>query len=148
VPVKKLGQIGDTIIEVLLAITVICTMLGGAYVVTNKSLVSSRDAQERSNALKITESQMERLKKLAASNSDAVFGGASPFCIKSDNTVAVAADAGCKVNTSGAPTTSRPQYNLSIARDNATSTFTATTTWEKAHGGGNNSLRISYKVFQ
>lgn len=59
---RKLFQRGDTIIEVLIALTVISAVLGGAYVTSNRSLKNIRKAQERGEALKITETQVERLR--------------------------------------------------------------------------------------
>ena len=68
-------QRGDTLVEVLIAIAVVSLILGGAYVTTNRSLYATRAAQERGNALKLAESQIEQLKGIVASNPTAVFGG-------------------------------------------------------------------------
>ncbi len=55
-------QRGDTIIEVLLAMSVIGVVLGSAFGIANRSVATGRDAQERSEALKIAETQLELLK--------------------------------------------------------------------------------------
>jgi type II secretory pathway pseudopilin PulG len=57
-------QRGDTIIEVLLALTVVGLSLGIAYGITNRSLAIGRNAQERTEAVKLAESQIETLKDL------------------------------------------------------------------------------------
>ena len=61
---KRLTERGDTIVEVLIAISVMSLLIGGAFVLTNRSLQGTRAAQERLNALKLVESQLEQLKKL------------------------------------------------------------------------------------
>lgn len=56
-------QRGDTIIEVLLAMSVIGLVLGSSFGIANRSLAIGRAAQERTEALKIAESQLELLKE-------------------------------------------------------------------------------------
>ena len=58
----KQNQIGDTIIEVLLAMSVIGLVLGAAFGIANRSVSIGQEAQERSEALKIAESQLELFK--------------------------------------------------------------------------------------
>lgn len=58
----KRSQSGDTIIEVLLAMVVVGLSLGTAYGIANGALATGRNAQERSEAVKIAESQIELLK--------------------------------------------------------------------------------------
>jgi len=53
---------GDTIVEVLICILVISSVLAGAFAVTNQSLLEVQDSQERSQAVKIAETQIERLR--------------------------------------------------------------------------------------
>jgi len=83
---KRLGQVGDTIVEVLLAITIVSAILGGAYVSSNRSLSNSRQAEERGEALKYAEGQIERLKSIATSGS-AIFSQTSAFCLDSSNAI-------------------------------------------------------------
>jgi prepilin-type N-terminal cleavage/methylation domain-containing protein len=59
---KRLDQRGDTIIEVLIAIAIGSLILGITYSTMNRSLITGRRAQERSEALKLAESQLERIK--------------------------------------------------------------------------------------
>lgn len=60
-------QRGDTIVEVMLAMAVVGMVLGVAYGITNRSVQVGRSAQERSEALKIAETQIELLKEYARS---------------------------------------------------------------------------------
>jgi type II secretory pathway pseudopilin PulG len=64
---KPLNKSGDTIVEVLIAMAVVAVVLGGAYTSANRSLNSTRAAQERGEALKFGESQAEALSTLAGS---------------------------------------------------------------------------------
>ncbi|GAC1390684.1 MAG: hypothetical protein NVSMB46_00980 [Candidatus Saccharimonadales bacterium] len=63
--ITKLRQTGDTIVEVLIAMAVISFALGATYVTANRSLQSTQQAQERSQATKIAESQAELLNTIS-----------------------------------------------------------------------------------
>lgn len=142
---------GDTIVEVLIAIAVISLVLGGAYVTTNRSLIATRAAEERGNALKLTESQVEQLKGLAKTNPDAIFGSGTPmpFCIPPTTSLPViATSAECKLGASGTPTTVQPVYSLSINRASDGNTFTVTNQWVDASGRITDSLRLIYRVYE
>jgi Tfp pilus assembly protein PilV len=80
--VKIRNQAGDTIVEVLVCILIISVVLAGAFTVTNKSLLSVRASQERSQAIKLAEAQLERLRTAEAAVALAV-----PFCVHPDGTV-------------------------------------------------------------
>jgi type II secretory pathway pseudopilin PulG len=71
---QKTNQIGDTIVEVLLAVIVVGLAIGLGYGVASRSLKANQQAQERSEALKQVESQVERLKKAATTDSGAPGG--------------------------------------------------------------------------
>jgi Tfp pilus assembly protein PilV len=58
----KLNQKGDTIVEVLISMGVIATVLGAAYGISNRSLRIGRLSQERVEAVKLLETQLETLK--------------------------------------------------------------------------------------
>lgn len=75
-----LKQSGDTIIEVLIAMTVIGMVLGASFAIANRATLTGRAAQERTEALKLAESQLELLKVYAK---DPSFNGGlfSSFCI-------------------------------------------------------------------
>jgi len=144
---RNLSERGDTLVEVLISIAVLSMVLGGAFVVTNSSLQGSRAAQERVNALKIVEGQLEQIKNLAANNSAALFGPAVPpnFCVASSLTVVSSSNAACAVGTDGTPTTVEPTFHIVIAQ--ASNTFTITTTWYSVRGGQNN-ISMKYRVYQ
>jgi Tfp pilus assembly protein PilV len=144
-----LSQSGDTIIEVLMAIAVISSVMGGAFVMTNRSLQNSRDSQERVNATKLVESQVEQVKNLASTNASQVFGAGVPasFCISGATGLPVASTgAPCLVNTSGNATSNQPSFRLADSRSGNTFTFTAT--WTSVRGNAQNKVEIKYRVYQ
>jgi type II secretory pathway pseudopilin PulG len=144
---QSLGQRGDTIVEVLMAIAVIGAVLGGAFVTTNKSLQATRDAQERGDATKLVESQIEQLKQLVAQDSSAIFGSSAPtsgFCVYQGATQLISSTK-CDVDSTGAPSSTEPVYHLSIAR--STNAFTITNTWAHVGSGTTNNVTMSYKLY-
>lgn len=60
---------GDTIVEVLIAMAVVSLVLAGAYASTLRSSNAVRTGQEQGIALKIAESQLERIRQAAANTS-------------------------------------------------------------------------------
>src|SRR5579859_5049906 len=53
---------GDTIVEVMVSVVVLGLVLGTAYSLSNKSLKTGTQANQRSQALSVASSQIERLK--------------------------------------------------------------------------------------
>ena len=93
----SMNQLGDTMIEVFFAMAVLSAVLGGAYVAASRALQLGRLAQERGEATKLVETQIERLKYLASkdrSQFDMLRSKASaePMCIKSDATLGIVVD--------------------------------------------------------
>jgi type II secretory pathway pseudopilin PulG len=54
---------GDTIVEVMIALAILSSVLGTSFAIASRSIRKGRQAQERTEALKITESQIELLKE-------------------------------------------------------------------------------------
>lgn len=151
---KQHAERGDTLVEVMIAIVIVSTVLGGAYVVSNHSLQATRSAQERSNALKLGEAQIEQLKSLIATDSTQIYGATVPikFCLGSDATgthvydVSVAAQKlKCTVDSTGAATASQPAYTLLITRTG--NDFKLLENWEDVSGRFINSLQLNYRAY-
>ena len=70
---KKLTNRGDTIIEVFICMAIVSFALGTAYGITRRSLIQVRVAEERTQALKIAEQQIQRLKQYIAANPTTAF---------------------------------------------------------------------------
>lgn len=146
---SQIKEKGDTIVEVLISIAVVSLILGGAYATTNRSLLATRDAEERGNAIKLVESQVERLKNLAKTNPTAIFGPGTPdpFCVNNSGGVVAAGDNGCEVNAAGNPTDIQPIYTLSVKRT-GTNTFTVTNQWIDTRGRTSDKLEMIYRVYE
>ena len=56
---------GDTIVEVMIALAIISTVITLSYTTASRALILGRRAQERSEALKLAESTVERIKSYA-----------------------------------------------------------------------------------
>ena len=85
-----LKEKGDTIVEVLIAIAVVSSVLGIAYSIMNRNTLTVRDNQERSEASKIAQGQLELLKnawdgKISQSSFDSLTS-LDAFCLTSSTT--------------------------------------------------------------
>lgn len=148
IPLRRLGEAGDTLVEVLMAIAVLGLALAGAFVTTNHSLLATRGSQERENGMKLVESQLEQVKNLALTNPNAVFGTGVPasFCVNSSGAVVASTNAGCAMNASGVATTVEPVYHLSITQDD--NTFTIVNRWTDVSGRQQDSVQMAYRVYK
>jgi len=145
---KHIKERGDTIVEVLIAISVVSLILAGAYVTTNRSLLATRSAEERGNALKLAESQVEQLKGLAKSDPTSIFGASTPmpFCVShTTNKPVIATNPDCALDASGNAT---GIYNLSVNRGSDGNTFTISNQWVDVSGKINDSLQLIYRIYQ
>lgn len=152
--IKKLNSRGDTIVEVLISILVVSAVLAGAYVSATRSLNNSRQSQERAEALKLLEAQVEQVKQLANTDDDDIFSTGELFCINNgaiaDATAsslatmpglgtAVAFTAECSGKGQGA------LYSLAVQRQGNLFSFYAR--WDRAGGGGDDQVRILNRVY-
>lgn len=106
VPVRKLNYNGDTIVEVLIAVAVIGSVLGITYGTMNRNMMILRDNQERTEAVKLAQGQVESLKagwKNITTQNAIIAKGDDGYCMASLNPVDI---------TGGSPTPSSPD-NLS-----------------------------------
>lgn len=79
------SETGDTIVEVLIAATVIGLSIGLAYGVANRSLKTARQSQERTEAVKLAEGQAEQLKALSYkddAHNQGIFALNQTYCLK------------------------------------------------------------------
>lgn len=135
------SQNGDTIVEVLIAMAVISAVLGTSYAIVNRNTKSYQQVNEHSEALKLSERQLEKLRQIAvgtdASKKAAVFSGATPFCI--DDVLHVNASTPC---TDGVDN----RYTIQVLRTGADQ-FESIVTWTGVTGGTDR-VSLSYRIEQ
>lgn len=66
--VSRLRQKGDTIIEVLICMAIVSGSLATSYGIARKSLARVREAEERSQSVRLAEQQIERFKQYLKTN--------------------------------------------------------------------------------
>ncbi len=168
----RLFNRGDTIVEVLIAISVVSIILGGAYVTSSRSLGNIRGAQERIEALKLIEGQLERLSVIAQTDdgSTNVFTTRTNiFCID-PNSAVINATTSTRGFGSMTPTSPNSldkdnfstyasdcnggagvQYHLAIDRqddpgDTSGAVFIGYARWDRVNGGGRDELTVRYRL--
>jgi prepilin-type N-terminal cleavage/methylation domain-containing protein len=146
---RKQRQRGDTLVEVLISIAIVSLVLGGAYVTTNRSLTATRAAQERSNALKLAEGQVEQLKAIIAATPDQVFGPTAPltFCVYNGAIIPnVPANVKCAVDSKGVQTTAEPVFHITVQRTG--NDFAVNELWSNAGGKNTDHVDLKYRIYQ
>lgn len=160
---KNLNKTGDTIVEVLIATAIVSLILGGAYATSNRSLKTTRQAEERVEAVKHTESQLEKL-RVAAPNP------AVNFCFAADGSLAsfsagpppaiTSADDFTKYPTAGGGTgclytTGGVTYHVWITKSTTTTasvlpitlhTYTVHTRWPSYGTSINDEVTLTYRI--
>lgn len=148
---QRLGQRGDTIVEVLVSIAVVSMVLGGAYVTTNKSLLATRGAEERGNAVKLVESQLELLKTMVATPEGRAVLQGSPanFCITSPTATAAAGTNACKFDAKGSGNnTTEPVYAIAIDFDSSNDIYTIKNEWNSIEEADKAEVEMAYRIYQ
>lgn len=146
-PMKRL-QRGDTLIEVMLATAMIGMVIGASYASASRALRTGRFAQEQTEALKVAESQVEKLKYIASLGLSAdpatqnIFdtsAGNTTFCIDDSFHRQSPGNAVCQ-DISGL-------YKQSITYSGApTDTFTVEVTWTQIGSSNKGSVKIAYRL--
>ncbi len=116
---------GDTIVEVLIAISIISLVLVSAYVITNKNTLSSQDVQEHTYAQGLVVGQLELLHTQPAPSSGGCF-------IPPSST-------DCSVTNGGA------KYMLSIT--GTAPVYAVTAKWDSLLGGSGD-VTMYYRIPQ
>jgi type II secretory pathway pseudopilin PulG len=133
----KRAQSGDTIVEVLVAMAVVSSVIGGAFVVASRSTNNIRQSQEHTEVQKMIESQVEQLKSAAKDPNSPVFVS-NNFCL-SGGSVRPDTDPSCTQSAYSAG------VRTSIVRNGALYSITAT--WD-GPSGTDEQVNIVYKLYK
>lgn len=159
---KRLTNRGDTIVEVLLAIVVVSGTLGTAFATMDRGVQGTRASQERAEALKHVESQVELLKAAGEQNAS-IHGLGKSFClsiagsfINISDSLALSGVVDAQLENDDVDDYASPPspckvetipggYNLSITEDPA-DIFTVRARWENVSGRGKDQIEIKYRL--
>lgn len=144
---------GDTIVEVMLAMSVIGIVIGAAFGIANRSIAAGQDAQERTEALKIAETQLELFKsQYPLSVSLRARTQAQPFCFDITQGVSTVVDDSDDACTDIGPNGNEGLYSVKIVPPEAigaTQSYTIEVTWTRLSAStvetAQNTLRLYYK---
>lgn len=153
---RRLDSRGDTIVEVLIAILVMSVILTGAFVSARRSQAGIRQSQERVEALKVAEAQLERIRYKARTGTGAeLYTAPHTFCVdiamfkhtvtgvqplQSDSFSPSVYPIGCQAEPSGV------QFYSHVTLDTATNTFTSITRWDGFGNIGKQEVRLSVRI--
>ncbi|MGA3150697.1 MAG: prepilin-type N-terminal cleavage/methylation domain-containing protein [Candidatus Saccharimonadales bacterium] len=128
------GQRGDTIIEVLISMSILALVLTGAYVSTSRSLQDGTDSSDRQQALALAEQQIEFIKSNPSAYQPPTNSKTNSFCIGNDSSI-----------QTGASCTFNSQYTMTDTYSGGL--FTIVATWPSAVGsGGQSQLTLYYRA--
>jgi type II secretory pathway pseudopilin PulG len=168
---KRLANKGDTIVEVLICISVVSLVLGGAFASANRSLNATSAAKERDQGVRLAETQLEQLKSFikdstkaasVSNDADGFFCMANteyvdinriiPDNVTADVFSSPAYPVGCVLNSSnGAYATSdfSIPYYVSLQQDSSDGNlFTVRIRWERAGGEGREEASLVYRTYR
>ncbi len=152
--IRSRRESGDTIIEVLIAVAVVSSVLAITYSIMNENILILRNNQERTEASKIAQSHLERLKKAwqtadpasfpgignnhtfcmsTAGETDGFSGGAPHADINSDNFANY--PAGCVESF----------YHTAITYDNGLESYLVRVRWDSI-SHGRSEVIMGYKL--
>jgi Tfp pilus assembly protein PilV len=155
---KHRKEAGDTIVEVLIAVTVISMVLTGAFLVAQKSTLAVRDSQEHAEMSQILQGQIELVRSLALAETDPngrIFDTTPKyFCIDTDSsspTFRTRVDSTVTAVTDVANYNTKCKaiqnfYDLAVSFDTATHVFTFYGSWDGVKGG-RNTEQMSYRIY-
>jgi len=146
----KLPQRGDTIVEVLFAITILSVVLSSTYTVANKAVTTNRLNYERTQAVKYAEGQIELIKVYSSSKTKAEFqvwrtdmGTTGTKCIDASDLVGLSLTTGTACAREG-------KYTLTVSYSNSTeetSYFTSRVVWDTTDPDGGKNVELLYRVY-
>jgi len=143
---------GDSIVEVLICLTVLGLTMGSATVVVNNNRKTILAAQEQSVALKLVQGQIERSRIVASDElSDGSSDMLSPagYCMTAATQVARASEVECKVDRAGNPSIEEPRYTLRtvISSDQGGYLLRSSAVWASPTGTNGN-IELQQRIYR
>ncbi|MEX2006758.1 MAG: hypothetical protein WD877_01080 [Candidatus Saccharimonadales bacterium] len=147
IPLFRLSRFraGDTIVEVLVSVTVLALVLAGAYVSSSNSLRQGTAAGNRNQALGHAQAQIGLIKSAAGTNAATLnsYKINQPFCIASDGTVDTSsinqAEGVCYLS-------SWTPYGVGVKYSSSNQVFTVTAKWPGGGATAQDQLVLYYKA--
>lgn len=133
---KKLGQCGETIVEVIIAGAVISFGLVNAYVFSHHSTQTITDSQEHSLAEKYVETQLEYIRK----NNGTTL---SNVCYDTSGVQQNSSSTNCRMTPYGPGT--QPSYVMKIVKPSVSGAYSVTATWDSVYGKGQSTVSMLYR---
>lgn len=140
---KKLNSSGDTIVEVLVVLTVLGLAISVSYATANRSLLDARQAQESSQATEVAQAQVEALRTQASVN-PAIFTPGVTFCLSATPPYKIQYPPNCTTPQLASPNSISVTYNTATAPYN----FKIVVSWPDVAGQGNDTATLVYRLYQ
>ncbi len=122
------SETGDTIVEVLLCLTVLGLVIGGASVLAGRNTKNLQTTKENAVALRLAQSQIEYVKSFAAVDWDSLASG--NVCMQNSVTQLPSNNAACTYSDSAGAAQYNQNITLTKAADGSYILAKATVTWE------------------
>lgn len=153
---RALNNHGDTIVEVLVVLAVLGLAIGISYSTANRSLLTTRAAQENSQATELLQGQIEELRYLAPPGSGQnIYQTSKYFCVDGSSNTVITGFGGTFAPSDLQNYAYYPNkcvngfYHLAIAWDQLSDdTFTLTAHWDDVQGQGQDTATLTYRVHQ
>ncbi len=136
---------GDTIVEVMIALTILSFALTTSYSTVNRSMQSARNSQEHSEALQYLNSQVELARADAADVN--LYNALTSFCMNATAKPVALSDPACTTGTEGFYKLS-DTYVKTPSFGHNQDIFTFTVTWQGIGQFGQQTEQLSYKIHQ
>ncbi len=122
----SLGEKGDTIIEVLIAVGIVSLIVTSAYATTNRNVQASQNIQEQGQAQKLVERQIELLRKNGIDSTKDCF----------DATGLASNDCNLTADGQSAPTGySGAIFTMNISKVPSSSSYSVKASWDTLGSG-------------
>lgn len=147
---RRLKDRGDTIVEVMLVLSILGFALSISYATANQSLLNTRQAQENTEATQLAQSQIEALRTMKSA--DGILVNNQPYCIYNAATAGppdykVALYSGTTPASQCSPASNSNLYTISIVYKNSSNNFTVTITWGDVSGQGIDTVTQEYRFY-